>query len=185
MNDDFDENKKSSFRFMHLFSFEFSFKKFRKSNQSKKFRLSSSLSAISYVLNEKFIFDKKTLLKNIVSYKIALDKINFLTIDDVFCLMFRFVIIKLKTSKHTEAKCMTCHLMRMKTMILWKFIKKSKHAWLNVDDWRRVEKLLKHHHKTRKKYLNVKLLYEFSRAKNDQLFFYQSNCLSLLFSKSL
>ena len=66
INNEFDKNKIFSFQFMHLFSFEFSFKKIKKSNRSKKYCSLLFLLAILYVLNKKFIFNKKTLLKNIV-----------------------------------------------------------------------------------------------------------------------
>ena len=109
---DFDKNEKNSFRFVVSFSFEFLFKKSKSFNKSKKIRSFSSSSAIFYVFNEKLLYDKKTMLKNSVFYKI-----NSSNDDDVFCLMFRFVIIKFKTFKHAEIKFFVYHLIRMKTLI--------------------------------------------------------------------
>ena len=109
---DFDENEKNSFRFAVLFSSEFSFKKSKSFNKSKKIRSFSSSSAIFYVFNEKLLYDKKTMLKNSVFYKI-----NSSNDNDVFCLIFRFVIIKFKTFKYAKIKFFVCHLIRMKTLI--------------------------------------------------------------------
>ena len=109
---DFDENEKNLFRFVVSFSSEFSFKKSKSFNKSKKIRSLSSSSAIFYVFNEKLLYNKKTMLKNSVFYKI-----NSSNDDDVFCLMFRLVIIKFKTFKHAKIKFFVCHLIRMKTLI--------------------------------------------------------------------
>ena len=107
------------------------------------------------------------MLKNFIFYKI-----NFSNVENTFCLKFCFNIIKFKATKHSEIKFFVCHLIRVKALIIWKFIKKIEHAWLNVnDDWRRVEKLLKHHHETEKKCFSVEMLYEYNCAKNDQFFF--------------
>ena len=108
----FDENEKNSFRFVVLFLSEFSFKKSKSFNKLKKIRSFSSLSAIFYVLNEKLLYDQKTMLKNSAFYKI-----NSSSDDDVFYLMFRLAIIKLKAFKHAEIKFFVCHLIRMKTLI--------------------------------------------------------------------
>ena len=143
---DFDENEKNSFRFVISFSSEFSFKKSKLSDKSKKIRSFSSLSAIFYVFNEKMLYDKKTMLKIFIFYKI-----NFSEIENVFCLKFRFVIINLKTKKYAKIKFFVCHQIRFKTLIIWKFIKKNEYVWLNVNDWRQIEKLLKHHFETKKK----------------------------------
>ena len=91
---DFDENEKNSFRFVISFSSEFSFKKSKSFNKSKKIRSFLSSSAIFYIFNEKMLYDKKTMLKNFIFYKI-----NFSEIENVFCLKFRFVIINFKTKK--------------------------------------------------------------------------------------
>ena len=109
---DFDENEKNSFRFVVSFSSEFSFKKSKSFNKSKKIRSFLSSSAIFYVFNEKLLYNKKTMLKNSVFYKI-----NSSNDDDVFCLMFRFAIIKFKTFKYAEIKVFVCHLIRMKALI--------------------------------------------------------------------
>ena len=109
---DFDENEKNSFRFAVSFSSEFSFKKSKSSDKSKKIRSLSLSSAIFYVFNEKLLYDKKTMLKNSVFYKI-----NSSNDDDVFCLMFCLAIIKFKAFKHAEIKFFVCHLIRMKTLI--------------------------------------------------------------------
>ena len=95
---DFDENEKNSFRFAVLFSSEFSFKKSKSFNKSKKIRSFLSSSAIFYVFNEKMLYDKKTMLKNSIFYKI-----NFSKIENVFCFKFRFAIINLKTCNDIEA----------------------------------------------------------------------------------
>ena len=108
----FDENEKNSFRFVISFSSEFSFKKSKSSNKSKKIRSFSLSSAIFYVLNEKLLYDKKTMLKDSALYKI--DSSND---DDVFCLMFRFAIIKFKAFKHAEIKFFVCHWICIKTLI--------------------------------------------------------------------
>ena len=100
----FDENEKNSFWFVILFSFKFLFKKSKSFNKSKKIRSFSSLSAIFYVFNEKMLYDKKTMLKNFIFYKI-----NFSKIENVFCLKFRFAIINFKTKKYTEIKFFVCH----------------------------------------------------------------------------
>ena len=101
---DFDENEKNSFRFVISFSFEFSFKKSKSFNKSKKIRSFLSSSAIFYIFNEKMLYDKKTMLKNFIFYKI-----NFSEIENVFCLKFRFVIINFKTKKYAEIKFFVCH----------------------------------------------------------------------------
>ena len=109
---DIDENEKNSFRFAVSFSSEFSFKKSKSSDKLKKIRSFLSSSAIFYVFNEKLLYNKKTILKNSVFYKI-----NSSNNDDVFCLMFRLVIIKFKTFKHAKIKFFVCYLIRMKTLI--------------------------------------------------------------------
>ena len=177
---DFNENEKNSFRFVILFSSESSFKKSKSFNKSKKIRSFLSSLAISYVFNEKMLYDKKTMFENSALYKI-----NSSNVDDLFCLMSRLVIIKFKASKHAEIKFFIYHLICMKTLISWKFIKKNKHAWLNVKNWRQIKKLLKYHFETDKKCLNVEMLYKFNRVKNDQFFFHRLKCLSLLSSKNL
>ena len=110
---DFDENEKFFFRFVISFSSEFSFKKSKSSNKSKKIRSFSSSSAISYVLNEKLLYDKKTMLKNFIFYKI-----NFSKIENLFCLKSRLIIINFKTKKYAEIKCFVCHQIRFKTLII-------------------------------------------------------------------
>ena len=101
---DFDENEKNSFRFVISFSSEFSVKKSKSSDRLKKIRSFSSSSAIFYVLNEKMLYDKKTMLKNSIFCKI-----NFSEIENVFCLKFRFAIINFKTKKYAEIKFLVCH----------------------------------------------------------------------------
>ena len=109
---DFNENEKNSFRFVISFSSEFSFKKSKSFDKSKKIRSFSSSSAISYVFNEKMLYDKKTMFEDSALYKI-----NSSNVDDLFYLIFRLAIIKFKASKHTKIKFFVCHLIRMKTLI--------------------------------------------------------------------
>ena len=111
MNDS-DENEKNSFRFVISFSSEFSFKKSKSFDKSKKIRSFSLWSTIFHVFNEKLMYDKKTMLKNSVFYKI-----NSSNDDIVFCLMFRLVIIKFKTFKHVKIKFFVHYLIRMKALI--------------------------------------------------------------------
>ena len=89
---------------MILFSSEFLFKKSKSFNKSKKIRSFLLLLTIFYVFNEKMLYNKKTMLKNFIFYKI-----NFSKIENVFYLKFRFVIINFKTKKYAEIKFFICY----------------------------------------------------------------------------